>query len=349
MKNSRAWRAFALVCELITVIALVSGCQNAGQPDLPLSGKKFAIVVKSQGNSYFERIIEGFCAVVESQGGTPVVRGPSHATAEEQIRIINTLVSDKVDSIAIATNSESAVAPMLHKAISQGIKVISFDSAAEVSSRALHVNQANAQLIAKALMDAAADITGGSGQIAIMSTTNQATNQNKWISEMRGLLEAGAYPGLMLVSIAYGEDDYHVTYGKTQELIDAYPDLALIIAPTAAGIPAVAECIISNGLEQRIKVTGLGMPSRMAEYIGLDRVCPYMFLWDLDEVGKLTAYASIALVNGTISGEVGEILSTGEMGEYHITLDPSGGSEIVLQAEPVRFDESNIDDWKGVY
>jgi len=349
MRKSRAWLAFALVCEMLIVITLFPGCQNTGQNDLPLSGKKFAIVVKSEGNSYFERIIEGFCTVVESQGGIPVVREPAHATAEEQIRIINTLVSDSVDSIAIATNSESAVAPMLHSAIGQGVKVISFDSAAEVSSRALHVNQASAQLIAKALMDAAADITGGSGQIAIMSTTNQASNQNKWISGMRGLLEAEIYPGLMLVSIVYGEDDYQVTYDKTQSLIDTYPNLALIIAPTAAGIPAVAECIISNGMERKIKVTGLGMPSQMAEYIGYDKVCPYMFLWDLDEVGKLTAYAAIALVEGTISGEVGEILFAGAMGEYQITLDPFGGSEIVLQAEPVRFDEGNIDYWKSIY
>jgi rhamnose transport system substrate-binding protein len=198
-------------------------------------------------------------------------------------------------------------------------------------------------------MNAAADITGGSGQIAIMSTPNQANNQNTWIDGMRMLLEAGIFPQLMLVNIVYGEDDYQTTYEKTQYLIETSPDLALIIAPTAAGIPAVAECINQNGLGQRIKVTGLGMPSQMAEYIGYDQVCPYMFLCDLDEVGKLTAYAAIALENGTISGKAGDKLLAGEMGEYSITGDPFGGSEIALQAEPIRFDETNIDHWKNIY
>ena len=322
----------------VLTLVLILGCQR-----VPLYDKRYAIVVKSEGNRYFERIVEGFCVTVELQGGIPIVKEPSQATAEEQIRIINDLVSMKVDCIAIAANSESAVAPALQRAIEQGIKVISFDSATEPSSRALHVNQADVGLIAKALLDAAADITGGNGQIAIMSTTNQASNQNAWISEMRRLLEDGAYPGLMLVNIVYGEDDYQSTYKKTQYLIDTYPGLALIIAPTAAGIPAVAECIINNGLEHIIKVTGLGMPSQMAKYIGYDRVCPYMFLWDLDKVGKLTAYAAIALVNGVISGEAGEMLWAGEMGEYSITPDSVGGKEIVLQAEPIRFDESNID------
>jgi len=198
-------------------------------------------------------------------------------------------------------------------------------------------------------MDAASDITGGSGQIAIMSTTSQAHNQNTWIEGMRGLLEAGEYPGLVLVNIAYGEDDYRTTYEKTKLLIDSHPELALIIAPTAAGIPAVAACITDKGPDCRIKVTGLGMPSQMAQYIGPERVCPYMFLWDLEELGKLTAYASIALVNGTITGAVGESLYAGGTEEYLITGDPLGGSEIALQTEPIRFDEGNIDHWKNIY
>jgi rhamnose transport system substrate-binding protein len=87
----------------------------------------------------------------------------------------------------------------------------------------------------------------------------------------------------------------------------------------------------------------------MADYIGPDRVCPYMFLWDLDGVGRLTAYAAIALVNGNIRGEVGDTLNAGTMGEYSVSEDPFGGSEIVLQADPIRFDESNIQHWRSIY
>lgn len=135
----------------------------------------------------------------------------------------------------------------------------------------------------------------------------------------------------------YGEDDYDISYEKNQYLIDNYPNLSLIIAPTAAGLP------------DRIKVTGLGMPSKMAEYIGSDKVCPYMFLWDLDEFGRLTAYSAIGLVEGSITGAVGETLAAGDTGAYQIGEDPLGGSEIALQAAPVRFDEHNIDEWKDVF
>ncbi|MDL2235432.1 hypothetical protein LJC07_04660 [Christensenellaceae bacterium OttesenSCG-928-L17] len=125
-----------------------------------------------------------------------------------------------------------------------------------------------------------------------------------------------------------------ITYEKTQDLIDNYPSLSLIVAPTAAGIPAVAECITNNQKQDSIKVTGLGLPSAMAEYIGENKVCPYMFLWDLEDVGKLTAYAAIALVDNTITGKAGETLQAGDLGEYTITNNPLGGSEIALQETP---------------
>ena len=74
-----------------------------------------------------------------------------------------------------------------------------------------------------------------------------------------------------------------------------------------------------------------------------------MFMWDLEELGKLTAYVAIALADGTITGTIGERLFAGEMGEYFVTTDPFGGSEIVLLVALTRFDESNIDYWKQIY
>lgn len=342
----RTKRIMALLLSLLLMLFLPA-CGQESDEYLPLQGKNIAIVVKSANNQYFETIVEGFRIVIEEQGGTVFLYEPSQATAEEQITIINDLISEKMDCIAIASNSETALSSVLEKAINQGIKVLSFDSAVESSTRSLHVNQANAALIAQTLMDAAVNISEGGGQLAIVSTTNQAHNQNTWISEMRALLEAGSYPEMTLVDIVFGEDDYQITYEKTQYLLDTYPELHVIVAPTAAGLPAVAQCVVDNGREQQVKVTGLGMPSQMEAYI--ETVCPCLFLWDLKEVGYLTAYAAAALVTETITGQVGDLLAAGELGVYQITEDPLGGSEIVLKSEPVRFDKESMAYWREIW
>ena len=88
----------------------------------------------------------------------------------------------------------------------------------------------------------------------------------------------------------------------------------------------------------------------MAEYSGDEdsHSCPYIYLWNPIDVGRLGAYTSIALVNGDITGAEGETFTAGDMGEYTITDAGDGGTEIIL-GPPFKFEPSNIDEWKDVY
>lgn len=337
-----------IVIILLILTALLAAVSCSG-PVHNYSQPVYAIVLKSEGNPYFESITSGFTGVIEENGGAVVVRAPDNTRPESQISLVNQLVSEKADCIAIAANSEDALQTVLGMAMERGISVLSFDSSVNPESRMLHVNQADGESVASALMEAANEITGGEGQIAILSTTNQAHNQNTWISWMRHILEEGTYPGLVLADIVYGKDEYEASYDKTEYLIGQYPDLACIIAPTAAGIPAVAAAISDSGKADTLKATGLGMPSDMYKYIGGDAACPSMFLWNPADVGRLTAYSAIALEQGVITGAAGDVLDAGELGEYIVTDDGLGGTEIRLQTNPLKFDSSNIDEWKSVF
>lgn len=80
---------------------------------------------------------------------------------------------------------------------------------------------------------------------------------------------------------------------QTQALLSKYPDLKVICSPTTVGINAAAKVIQDS--ESSVKLTGLGLPSEMSAYIGDDdsSPCPYMFLWNPEDVGKLSAYTAI--------------------------------------------------------
>ena len=47
---------------------------------------------------------------------------------------------------------------------------------------------------------------GGKGEIAILSATSQATNQNLWIDYMKKELTDPKYKDVKLVKVAYGDD-----------------------------------------------------------------------------------------------------------------------------------------------
>ena len=317
--------------------------------DEAVSGGVYAIVTKSAGNPYNEREASGFQEVIEGAGGTAIVQHPESATADAQISVINSLISQGVDSICLAANDENALQAVLQQAMDAGIKVSCLDSKVNAESRSTFVNQAGTVEIGQSLMDAVYDISGGSGQWAILSATSQAANQNAWIAAMQTIMEEDSkYADLELVEIAYGDDEPQKSTDQTQALLSNYPDLKVICAPTTVGIAAAAKVLQDQG--SACKLTGLGLPSEMAEYIGDDDAhsCPYMFLWNPIDVGRLGAYTSMALVDGTITGAEGETFTAGDLGEYTIVAASDGGTEIIL-GPPFKFDPSNIEEWKSVY
>lgn len=354
MKKMKRVLSMVLILALAASMATACGKKDTntstGDSETPVdsvAGKNFAIMVKSAGNPYNEKESAGFKEVIEAAGATAIIKAPESATAEAQITMINELISQKVDAIAIAGNDFDALEPALKKAMKEGIKVLSLDAAVNSNSRMVHINQADSEKIGRTLIQATKEMTGGSGQIAILSATSQAANQNTWIEWMKKELEEGDYSGLELVKIAYGDDEFQKSVDETEALLKNYPDLKAIIAPTTVGIMAAAKVVTDKGLIGKVSVTGLGLPSEMAEYI-TNGSCPWMYLWNPIDVGGLAAYASISLVKGEITGAQGDKFEAGTLGSYEIISAQDGGTEVLLGA-PFKFDPENIDEWKSVY
>lgn len=321
---------------------------NSSKPADSAGGakKKFAIIFKNTGNPYGEKQMQGFKDAITELGGEAILKAPDQPTSEAQIKMIEELISQKVDSIAIAANDKDALQPALKKAMDAGIKVLSLDSAVNAKSRIVHVNQADPERIGRVEIQAIAQMIGGQGEIAVLSATSQATNQNTWIEWMKKELEDPKYKDIKLVKVAYGDDLRDKSVSETEALLKSYPNLKGIIAPTTVGIAAAGKVLTDKGLKGKVQLTGLGLPSEMAEYIE-SGVCQWMYLWNPIDVGYLSGYVADALVKGTITGKVGDKLKAGRLGEKAVVQD-GDGTQIML-GDPFKFDSSNIGEWKKVY
>ncbi len=340
MSKNRLVRIIGLLAVALAVLAFVGACAK------PVS-KDYAIVFKNTGNPYGDKQMGGFKTGIEEQGFKAILQAPAQPTAEAQIQIIESLISQKVASICIVGNDFDALQPVLTKAQKAGIKDFSLDSAVNPASRMTHVNQADSAKIGSTLVEAAYDMAGGKGEIAILSATSQASNQNLWIDYMKKDLEDPKYKDLKLVKIAYGDDIRDKSVSEAQGLLASYPNLKVIIAPTTVGIAAAGKVLTDKHLQGKVFLTGLGLPSEMATYIE-NGVCPYMFLWNPIDVGYLGAYTATALVSGKITGKVGDTFAAGRLGNYTVTKAADGGTEILL-GPPFKFDKTNIEEWKTVY
>ena len=92
--------------------ALAAMASTANAADM-----KIALLVKSLGNGFFEAANKGAEEAAKELGGVEIIyTGPTTTTAEGQIEVINSLIAQGVDAIAISANDPDAVVPALKKA-----------------------------------------------------------------------------------------------------------------------------------------------------------------------------------------------------------------------------------------
>jgi rhamnose transport system substrate-binding protein len=255
------------------------------------------------------------------------------------VSYINTLIQQRQDAIVIAANDPNAVAPALKDAMSKGIAVVTYDSDAAPDARQIFVNQADSEEIGRSQVKLMSDQIGGEGKIAILSATPNATNQNTWIEFMKDELTKPEYSKIELVKIAYGDDDDQKSFQEAQGLLQSIPDLKGIISPTTVGISAAARYISSSPYKGKVKLTGLGTPNQMRQFVKDGTVTEFA-LWNPVELGYLAGYAAASLASGKISGKEGEKFEAGKLGEYEIRKN----GEIIL-GPPTTFNADNIDDF----
>ncbi|WP_299815566.1 rhamnose ABC transporter substrate-binding protein [uncultured Jannaschia sp.] len=303
---------------------------------------RIALVAKSLGNGFFEAAARGAEEAAEELGGVEIIyTGPTSTTAEGQIEVINSLIAQRVDAIAISANDPDAVVPALQKAMQRGITVISWDSGVAPEGREMHLAPSSDELIGQTIIKLAADQLPEGGQVAVLSATSTSTNQNVWIEEMEKVM--GEYPDIEVVATVYGDDLADKSYRETQGLLQSYPDLDAIIAPTSVGIVAAAQAVQDAGKVGEVNVTGLGLPSEMAGAIESGASKSFA-IWNPVDLGYATAMIAHALASDEATAEPGAEISMGRIGTA--TLDEDNQAAM---SEPFTYDASNIDEFKSVF
>ncbi len=313
-------------------------------PTTGASNFNFVLVPKNLGNPYFDTSNKGAQQAATELGVKVTYQGPATADATQQIQLLNSLIAQKVSGLAISADDANALVPVGQAAMAASIPVISFDSAIAKDGRLLHVNQASTQGIGDVEVKMALDLTGPSGgEIAILSATSTAPNQNAWIAVMKSDLQQSQYSMLKLDTVVYGNDDDTMSYQQAQGLIQKYPNLKVIIAPTTVGIAASARAVSDAKLTGKVFVTGLGTPNQMRDYVK-SGVAPEFALWNPGDLGYLSIYTLFNIVTGKIHGVVGDSFTAGKLGPYTVVNDPDNGPMLLL-GTPTIFNKDNIDNF----
>jgi len=330
-------RTFSKLATGLTLAASLFGTTAIAQDNM-----RIALVVKALGIGFFEAAAQGAEEAAAEIGGVEIIyTGPTDTTAEGQIEVLNSLIAQGVDAIAVSANDTDALVPTLKKAMARGITVISWDSGVADDGRQMHLNPSSNALIGNMIIKLAADHLPDGGDVAVLSATTTSTNQNIWIEEMTKVMSN--YPGINVVSTVYGDDLADKSYREATGLMQSYPDLDAIIAPTSVGIVAAAQAVADAGKIGEVNVTGLGLPSEMAGAIESGASKSFA-IWNPIDLGYSAAYIAHALASGAATAEPGAEISIGRVGS--ITLDDTNSAAM---ADPFVYDASNIEQFKSIF
>src|SRR5918992_1176862 len=341
----RSWRRIAwLAAALMVCLMLVAaGCgdddeesgdgggaadQSGGDSGGPVKfepGQEFkgVFIPKQTGVAVFEQANQGAKeAAGELQVDEAEFLGPSSPDncVSGQIDTVTNASTQGADAVMISNCAGDQIEPAAKQASDAGATIVSWDSPIPSGEgENLFVAQVDFDETGKVMADLALDILGEEGgEYAILSAAPDAANQNAWIKSHKEAIKDPKYKNLKLVDTVYGNDDSEKSYDEALGLVDKHPTLKMIMAPTTVGIAAAGKAMTDEGLCDKVKVSGLGLPDEMKEYT-LSGCAPKFALWSFTDLGRL--------------------------GEYTIEKDPTRDNGLrVLMGPFTVYDKSNVEE-----
>lgn len=302
------------------------------------AGKKLKVgfLPKLKGIPYFTSCAAGAEEAAKELGIDLVYDGPTEGSAEKQASMIEKWTLKKFDVIAVSPNAPDVLEKAMVAARKAGVKVITWDADGTAASREFFVNQATAEAIGFGMVDAMARDLGGDaaeGEVAIISASPTAANQNSWIEPMKKRLET-RYPKLKNITIKYPGEDQKQALQDAQDLIKAHPNLKGLFGISSVAFPGAAEGVKQAGKTGQVLVTGLSTPNAMKGYVQ-EGVVKSVVLWNTKDLGYLTVQVAHALATGALkSGDT--TFKAGRLGEKKIAGDH------VLLGDVLVFTKDNI-------
>ncbi|BBH19025.1 rhamnose ABC transporter substrate-binding protein [Paenibacillus baekrokdamisoli] len=310
--------------------------KHATQSEESVRAKKYkvAFVSKIAGIPYFDVAEDGAKEAAKDLGIELISSGPQVADAEHQIEIVEQLIREGVDAIAIAANDPKALIPVLQKAKKQGIQVITWDSDTLPEARSFFVNQVDYEAFGRHQMDLLATLLNERGSFAILTSSTTAMNLSEWTKWIRKQLDE-YYPKMKLVEIRSNNEDMEEGYKLSLDMLDRYPDIKGIIGVGSTSPPAAAKAVQERGKTGEVKVIGIASPNLMRKYLK-EGVSQVISLWSPKKLGYLTVYMVKQLLDGEMAYDGQEIPNVG-----NIRIK----GDVVIMGEPIDFTKDNVDDY----
>jgi AI-2 transport system substrate-binding protein len=347
---------------LAAALALAAAsCGGSEEPQQPAGAVTVVFVPKLTGNAFFEAANKGAQEYAARHGFRVDYQGSPNALVAEQTAVIERAIEGKPNAISVSSLDSTALDAVLKKARSRGIKVTTWDSDVSGDARSIMISQGTPGQLGRMLVEMSAKSLEKRGRNPASDAIRYAwhysqpdvADQNSWRQAGEEYIST-AFPNWVNVRPEnyYSGQDPERALAVGREILEADPDIDLIICNDSTSLPGQAEALKALGKTARdVTVTGFASPNAMRAY-AKEGVIDRWGLWDCQLQGALACYISYYLASGHTLN-VGQMVDVPEIGLLEVmpntVLDPQAytapDSGVVLLPRRTEFTVENVDEY----
>lgn len=310
-------------------------------PAIAQDQEEIVTVVKVTGENWFTRMEEGVRAFgAEHEGVETRQVGPGRADAAQQSAMIQDLVAQNVDALAIVPMDPSALEGVLRRAMGRGITVITHE-ADNLQNTAIDLEAFDNAEFGAHFAEQIAECMGQEGKWTSFVGSVGSLTHVQWADGGAEYMEQ--FEGTELVSPKNESfNDANQAYEAAREIIRSHPDIKGFQGGSAIDVIGIGRAIEEAGLEDQTCVYGLGLPQDTASYLDSGAVDGIAF-WDPKDAGYVMNILAEMALNDE---EVTDGMDLGVPGYESVSVTDGPGEGIIVRGQAwVDVDASNYDDF----
>jgi ribose transport system substrate-binding protein len=237
-KQSRSpFHTFRKLALSLLLIMISAGCTSAPvhiQPSTDSNTTTRATsprptfgIIYPMAHSFYENVTENAEQAAKLLDVELIVRAPDEINVEQQIRIIETLIRQNVDGIAIVPIDSDVLAPYIDKAIEAGIPVICFESDSPRSKRLAYIGADNVQSGIR-IGEAIDQLLKGKGMLLVETGTNKMKSLNERLEGFLSYIHSQTE--IEVLEVRYNEGNEEQALMELERMIDDHPHFDAFVA-----------------------------------------------------------------------------------------------------------------------
>ncbi|HIE52133.1 MAG TPA: ABC transporter substrate-binding protein [Armatimonadetes bacterium] len=260
---------------LLGGMGILTGCPKKQLPSAPTGaeettapptepGQKIRLRIVTNGLSpFWDPMAVGMERAAKKYGVEAEWAGPPDSQVATQRRIIENFAAQEIDGMAISVIEAAPTTPVINELLESGIVVITFDSDAPESNRYAYIGTNNYEA-GKVAGEEAVKLLPHGGKVVAFVGNQTAPNGRERIE---GFKEVTAPQGIELVDVRDDYKDANRARANVEQVIQAMPDLDLLLGVFSYNGPAIAQAVKEAGMRDRIKIVCFDAEPRTLDHL----------------------------------------------------------------------------------